>query len=259
MKVLLVIVGLVLAAGAGAVGGALCTGMCPSSGPSGTVEAIQPPTVVTPGPAVLPAEAQQRMDALSMELGDLQSQIAALRAEKSRAPAGVPAAAATEVAAASNESTEAFAAIHRDAIIKVITDREADLERKAAEERKLREEQQLVARADRVATRLNMSEGQKQLLVGYYTSERARMEEVRVQARDIADGGTPGATREAFQAAQEWRTNELTRLFGTELGAQVRDAEGGDRRGVMGGNGGGNRRGGNGGNLGVAGPAAGGG
>jgi hypothetical protein len=261
MKALLVIVGLVVAAGAGAAGGALCTGMCPLSCPSDAVEVVKPPSVVTPGPAVMPAEAQQRLDALSMELGNLQTQIAALRAEKSREPAGVTA--ATEVAAASPESTAVFAAVHRDAILKVIDDREAEIARKREEERKQREEQQLVARADRVATRLNMSEGQKQLLVTYYASERARMEEVRMQARDVADG-TPGAAREAFQAAQEWRTTELTRLFGTELGGQIRDAEGGDRRGVMGGGGGGGRaRGGNGngGNAGGAGPgqAAGGG
>src|SRR6185436_1987331 len=115
----------------------------------------------TTGAAVLPAEAQQRMDALSMEIGELQTQIAALRAEKSRAPAGVPA--APEVAAASNESVEVFAATHRDAILKVIDDREAEIARKAEEQRKLDQLKQNQARAERVGTKVALSPGQKQL------------------------------------------------------------------------------------------------
>jgi hypothetical protein len=40
--------------------------------------------------------------------------------------------------------------------------------------------------------------------------------------------------REAFREAQQWRTNELTRLFGTDLGAQIGEAESQrDRRDVQ--------------------------
>jgi hypothetical protein len=97
------------------------------------------------------------------------------------------------------------------------------------------------AKADRAAQKLGLSAGQRQTLVDYYTAERAHMEEMRAQFRDNADDGT--TAREAFRQGREWRANELTRLFGTELGAQIDEADNANRR--FGGNGG-NGPGGNG-------------
>jgi hypothetical protein len=256
MKPLLVLIGLVAAAGAGAAGGALFS----SPAPSRTVEPIQPSTQVAEAKGIS-KEAQQRLDSMSMEIAELQTQIAALRQESSRAPAVAPA-----PEAVSPESPEAFASLHRAAILKVIEDQKAEEERKREEERKQREIQNAKQHADRVATKVPLSDGQKELLAQFYQDDRQKMDEMRTQMRDNVD---PGATpaRDAFRELREWHTSELTRLFGTELAGQIDEADMGNRRvravdGQGGGNGqggGGNaarpRRGNGGGNNGGAGAA----
>jgi hypothetical protein len=235
MKALLVIVGLVLAAGAGAAGGALFA-------PSPTVrnvEPLQPQSLVAPAVAISP-EAQKRMDALAMEISDLQTQIASLRQEKSRAPAT----SAPEIAAAPTSATE-LAALNRDAILKVLDDVQAEKDRKREEERKQREVQQNLAHAERVATKVNLNPGQKQVLADFYATENQKREEMRTQYRDAFDNGTAAPLRDAFRESREWSTNELTRLFGTELGAQIVQADEGGRgpNGGVNGNGQAQRRG----------------
>jgi hypothetical protein len=121
--------------------------------------------------------------------------------------------------------------MHREAILQVLDDERAERARKQEEERQERELQQDQTRAERVATKLNLSVGQKQILADYYTTERTKREEMRIAMRD-SDGSVE--PREAFRAAQEWRTNELGRLFGTDLGAQITEAESQrDRRDVQ--------------------------
>jgi hypothetical protein len=241
MKALLVFVGLVLAAAAGAVGGAVFS----PAAPARTVEPLQPQTQTAAVPGIS-KEAQQRLDAMSMEISDLQTQIAALRQQASRAPAVV---AAPELEKATPASDD-FADVHRAAILKVIDDQKAEEARKREEERKQREIAQAKQHADRVAAKVPLSEGQKVLLAQFYQDDRAKMDEMRTQMRDNMDaGGTPA--RDAFRDMREWHTNELTRLFGTELGAQIDEADNGNRRfgpngngqnGQNGGNGGGQRR-----------------
>lgn len=240
MKPFLVLLGLVLAAGAGAVGGS----MTASSKVSAAAAPLQAPTTAaSPEVTAIPAEVQKRLDSLAMEVATLEHQLANLRADKERVPAA-PAEAPATVAATAVSSDE-FASQHREAILKVLADERADQERKREEERKQREAQQLENRADRVAQKVPMSDGQKRQLVEYYAAERAKFEEARTQMRD----GTlePGMEnpREAFNQMREWRANELTRLFGTELGAQINEA---DTERMRGGLAGGGRRGNNGGN-----------
>src|SRR5690349_7755272 len=131
MKLLLVLIGLVAAAGAGAAGGALFS----SPAPSRAIEPVQPSAPVAEDKGIS-KEAQQRLDSMSMEIAELQTQIAALRQESSRAPALGLAPAPEAVAP---ESPEAFASLHRAAILKVIEDQKAEEERKREEERKQRE------------------------------------------------------------------------------------------------------------------------
>jgi hypothetical protein len=228
MKFLLVFVGLVLAAAAGAVGGAVFS----PAAPARVVEPLQPQsqTAAVPG---ISKEAQQRLDAMSMEISDLQTQIAGLRQQASRAPA----VGSTPELAAVSPASDDFADLHRAAIIKVIDDQRAEEARKREEERKQREIQQAKQHAERVATKVPLSEGQKLLLAQFYEDDRAKMDEMRTQMRDTMEaGGTP--VRDAFREAREWHTNELTRLFGTELAGQIDEADSGNRRiGPNGGNG----------------------
>jgi hypothetical protein len=154
-----------------------------------------------------------------MELADLQSRFAASQQEPTRLPASTP-----PPAAVAPESVDAFASLHRAAILKVIDDERAEQERKKEEERKQREIEQARQHAERTAAKVPLSDGQKLLLAQFYEDDRAKMDELRSQMRDPADAaGT--APRDAFRELREWHTNELTRLFGTDLGAQIDQAD----------------------------------
>lgn len=236
MKPLFLILGLLLAVAAGVVGGTLSA----PSGPARTSEALQPSPPLQPAVAISP-EVLKRIEALSMEIATLETQIAALREEKSRVPVALSP--APELSSVPNESTETFVAAHRDAILKVMADERAEQERKREAERKEREEQQLANKAERVAEKLALNDAQKRQLAEYYVFERQKIEEFRAQYREArADGSAPENPRDAFREAREWRTNELTRLFGTDLGAQINEFENGPVRGEKRANAGGGKK-----------------
>lgn len=250
MKPILMILGLVLAAGAGAVGGIVAAPRAVRPSP----EIVTPALSTAPSPTGMSPEVEKRLQSLSLELSALETQIASLKSEPTRAPA-TPERSTPSDKLATAETTAAFAALHRDAILKVIADERAEQDRKREEERKQRELQAFEARADRAAEKFTLSAAQRQTLVDYYVAERTHFEEIRAQFREAQDGA-PESVRDAFREGREWRTNELTKLFGTDLGAQLGEFEneslrrgmavGGQRRG--GGNGGGANAGAGGGN-----------
>ena len=246
MKPLLLLACLALAAAAGAASGLLVS-PCSKSTSS---EPLSPATIA-PAAATIPADARKRMDQLAMEVADLQAQIAALKASSERTPA---VAAIEQAKPAEIESAAAFAALHRDAILKVIADEKAEEERKREEERLQQQQQQQMQRAERVAQKLNLNAVQQRQLADFYGQERAKMEEVRAQARDSqardsSGNGDPTAMRDSFQKLNDWRTQQLVQLFGSDLGAQIQefDSGRGNRRGGPGGSGGPNGNGGGGG------------
>ncbi|MDZ4774865.1 MAG: hypothetical protein SGI72_17210 [Planctomycetota bacterium] len=221
MKPIFMVLGLILAAGAGAVGGIVAS---PRAKPA-PVDAFADVRTSTSAATQSSSEVEKRMQALSLELSGLQSEIAALRDDRTRASAATEARVPSDKLAVVDESTAAFAAQHKDAILKVMADERAAQELAREEERKQRDIKMSEGRADRAAQKLSLTAGQRQALVDYYAAERTHIDEVRAQFRDGKQETGNETMREAFRDGREWRTNELTRIFGTDLGAQINEFE----------------------------------
>lgn len=218
MKPLYLILGLVVAAAAGALGGLLVSPRADAK----PLEALAPNSAPQTASASVTPEVQKQLDALNMEIATLQAQVAALKSAGERTPVVATAAAEKPEMV---ESTVAFATLHKDAILKVIADERAEQERKREEERVAREQQQLVARAERTGAKFNLDEAQKRSLTEFYGEQRKRMDEMRAQARDGAQDTTATNVRDAFRELRDWGTAQLIQRFGTDLGTQISEYE----------------------------------
>jgi hypothetical protein len=192
-----------------------------------------------------------RMEGLSHEVDDLRAQIAALKAGAQREPASV-----STAETPADDSVTAFAAVHRDAIQKVIDDDRAAQQRKKEEEQRARDLATMLARAERTAKKFGLTVDQQKSLADVYLLERTKMEDFRTQMRDQGGfGGDPEQMRTAFQDLRTWRLQELTTRLGADLATQINDSEferfrdtaggGGGRRGNRGQGGGNDGSGGN--------------
>lgn len=253
MKALLVIVGLVIAAGAGAVGGVLVssTALCPA-----TCADVIP---VEPVHATV-AQAEERVPValdgshVAAQVDELARQVAALQSEMARVREGTKREPAIEVAAEkrspADESAAVFAALHRDAILQVIAQDKEDAAKKAEDERKQQQQEQLLQRAERVAKKVGLNAEQQKSLADLYVQERTKIDELRGNFRDPATWqDDPQSAREAFRAMRDWHNTELTQRFGADLAAKINEFDGDRLRGPggQGGFGGGSGNGGNGG------------
>ncbi|MBL8859179.1 MAG: hypothetical protein JNL28_11775 [Planctomycetes bacterium] len=223
MKPILLILGLVLAAGAGAVGGMMAA-------PRATRTAIEPVVLqATPSASetssTLSPELEKRLQHLSMEIGNLGTQLAALSEDRTRTPATTASASTTPQLGLAATSPEVFAAVNREGVLKILADERAEQERVREEERKVREQKMIEAQAERAAAKFNLSAAQQRSLSDFYAQERQRISDVRSQFRDGQQEPGADSVREAFREAKEWRNSELTRLFGTDLGAQISEFE----------------------------------
>ncbi len=230
MKIFLVLIGLLAAAAAGAASGAFFAPAAPSA-----------PTAASPAPVQVAERDgatdrafEARIDALSMQIADLQDELGALRASAARTPVEP-----LEVAAAAPIGAP-VPAVQREQILRVIADEKAAEAQKRENERIQREEEQRLQRADRMAQRVGLNEAQERQLADFYLVERNKFEEMRIAARD-AVGGDPADMRTAFRDARDWRNGELVRLFGPEVGGQIAEADQDRLRGGMGGGGNGRR------------------
>jgi len=230
MKIILVLIGLLAAATAGAVSGAW---FAPAAAPVATA-ASPAPAPVTVRDAQSDRAAEARIDALSMQIADLQDEVAALRASAARTPADVPEVAATAPIGAP------VPAVQRDQILRVIADEKAAEAQRREAERIQREEDQRLQRADRMAQRFGLNEGQERQLADFYLVERNKFEELRETMRiGRESGGEPEDMRNLFRDARDWRNGELERLFGPDVGKQIAEVDQDRMRGGMGGGGGG--------------------
>ena len=239
MKPLYAFVGLLLAAGAGALGGYIAAG--PNHAPA-TSTLISDALPLTSSVAGTPnrdlAAIELRLDGLSRQIEELQQR----RESGGREPAMVAEQAKTE-----ELTTNAFVALHKDAIRKVFEEERAEEARKAEEDRKQRDLIASQKRAEGMATRFNLDAKQTKQLTDLYEVERAKQNELRnaMQNGTMPDGTNP---RDAFTAFRDWRTQELTTTFGADLGGKINEADNqgfrGGPGGGPGGGGGGGRRGG---------------
>lgn len=242
MKILLVVVGLFVAAAAGAAGATL---FAPAS--TATQAPLVEPARAAPSAPAASREVDERVQALSMEVADLQAQIRELRAASQRTAVVEPEAAPKIAASAP------VTAVQRDQILRVIADQKADEERQREEERKKREDAQNLQRADRMAERFGLNEAQERQLADFYGVSRVKFDEMRETMRLAGESGSFDGEqmRAAMRDARDWANTELERMFGPDVGKQIAEAEQDRMRGGFGGNfgggegGRGGRRGGN--------------
>lgn len=162
-------------------------------------------------------EVLARVDALSREVDGLRADLAALKAGAARQPA-------VETAAERplDESAVAFAAAHREAILKVIEDDRQEQKRKQEEEQRARDLQASLSRAERTAKQFGLAADQQKQLADLYVLERQKLDDLRTQMRDPAAGAVdPQAMRQGYRNLQEWRLTQLTNRFGPDLGARI--------------------------------------
>lgn len=235
MKPLLVLVGILCAVGAGAAGSLLV-----SPTPANSSSGLEPRAAVSPSAPTISVEVQRKMDELNMQIAALEAKVADLQRAETRVAGSDDSVA---LAAAPTE----VAVVQREAILKVIAEDRLLQAQKAEEERKKRDQDALEAKAERVANKLNLNSLQKNQLVDLFGQESTKMAALRDQFQGGA--GADGFTnaRDSFREIRDWKTGELTKLFGAEIGAQIGEMDGGGRGGFAGGPGGGGG-GGNGGN-----------
>lgn len=165
-------------------------------------------------------EVLARMDALAREVDDLRAQVAALEAGAQREPAVAAAEAPVE------ESAATYAAVHREAILKVIEDDRQIQQQKREEEQRARDMQQMLARAERTAKRFGLNPEQQKSLADVYVLERIKMEDFRTQMRDQGGmGGDPEQWRTSMQEMRDWRLGELTTRLGPDLAQQINESD----------------------------------
>jgi cell division protein FtsB len=242
MRITLVLVAVCLLLAVGALGLFLMTGVreAPPEHPAVSSLPAAPTSPQSGAAERQTGELLARMDALARQIDDLESQIAELKAGAAREP--VPAA-APELASEKplDNTSAAFAAVHHDAILKVIEDDRLAQQKKREEEQRARDMQTLLARAERTAQRFGLSADQQKSLADVYLLERQKMEDMRTQMRDQGGfGGDPAAFRESIKEMRDWRLNELTTRLGSDLAEKINEADFERFRG-MGGFGRGNR------------------
>jgi hypothetical protein len=223
MKALVVVLCLVVAAAAGAVGGVIVAGS-PSRSAQSPVSIASAPAA---GGEFDASKLVARIESLNQDVNDLHLELLRLTADKSR----VPAVASAEPAKVAEADTTNFATEHREAILKIIAQDREDQDRKREEERKARDLENILNRADRTAKKLGLSTTQQKSLADVYILERQKMDEMR----NMRGQGDPEAARTAFRDFREWRTGELTKRFGADLAQQLDEADAAGFRGGFGG------------------------
>ncbi len=224
MKILLVLACVVLAVVAGAAGALLVQTPPPAARELVDVPAPTVPIAEARAPesnALDDGDLAARVDELSQEVAALREELARIREGASRAPV----AAASTDANASPSVNDDFAQVHRDDILEVIEqDRQArEQEREAA--RAQREEEAILARAERVARELGLSAMQQKALADVYTLERQKLAELRATLITDAYSEMPVNVREQFATLRQWRTDELTTRFGSDLAQKISEQD----------------------------------
>ncbi len=246
MKPIVAILGLVVAAAAGAVGGIVASSTstpAPVEVASTSHAAKSESLAAQPSATLDTSDLHKEVRDLSDEVMRLRAELAAVRQGRVRETAVVkdPAKAEEELPA------ESLAILHKDAILRVIAEDRADQARKEEDARKQQQLEQAMQRAERVGKELNLSKAEQQKLGEVYAMEREKRDEFMSKMRtgDVPDRDQ---MRQTFQEYRDWRTNELTTRLGADLATKVNEYDG-DRmgfggRGFGGGPGGGDGTGG---------------
>lgn len=238
MKLLLVFACVILAVVAGAAGALLVSTPPPPPAPIDSrdvrSEPLEPRAAVsTP---LADAELSTRVDELVHEVALLRDELQRMREGTSRAP--IEGAAPMHGDAAVRASDD-FAEAHREGILQLIEEDRQAREQKREADRAQREEEVLLARAERVARELAMNASQQRSLADVYTLERQKIAELRQTVSEGDFTEMPFQIREQIAGLRQWRTDELTTRFGSELAQKINEQDadrfGRGRRGREGG------------------------
>jgi hypothetical protein len=243
MKLLLVLACVALAVVAGAAG-ALLVRTAPPLPPT-LVES--PSTMSQPVDSRADAQAARsaslgdptlaaRVDELVQEVAALREELARMREGTSRAP--ILSTESTDGNAAVRTSDD-FAELHREGILQLVEEDRQAREQKREADRAQREEEALLARAERVAKEVGLTASQQKSLADVYTLERQKIDELRKLAIGGDFAEMPVQIREQIAGLRQWRTEELTARFGSELAQKINENDadrfGRGRRGREGG------------------------
>lgn len=231
MKILLVLIGILVAGAAGAAGAAL---FAPAPA-APTVTAVGP-APVNSAPTGISPELDRRLESMAMDMAELHDEIRSLRAQASRSAVVEVADVAPTVAATGATPTAA----QRQQILDVIADEKAAEEARRAAERERREEEQRLQRADRMAQRFGLNEAQERELVDFYSASQLKFDEMRESMRLARESGSLDgeSMRTSMRDMRDWAGAELERKFGPVTGKQIAEYEQDRFRGFGGGGGG---------------------
>jgi len=184
---------------------------------------------------------QTEIAALRDNVATLQRDIEDLRAMLDRRePAGRELAAVAKTGG--TDEVAALADLNRDAVLKILADKEKLDQDKREADRKQREQEMFGRLAERAAKDLGLSPADQTRLTDFMTIASAKRDELFRGARD----GGPDGFRTAFDDFRTWRDTELKSTFGDSLGQQLIDYQREQGRGGFDGfGGGGNSSGGN--------------
>ncbi|MBK7877957.1 MAG: hypothetical protein IPJ77_19950 [Planctomycetes bacterium] len=231
MKPIVAILGLVVAAAAGAVGGIVAS----STAAPAPVEVAAHSSAAKAETSASAASVTIDQTNFEKELRDLSDEVLRLRAElaavregrvRETAVEGTPTKVGEEIPA------ESLAILHKDAILRVIAEDRAEQQRKEDDAHKQQQLEQALQRAERVGKELNLSKGEQQKLAEVYAMEREKRDEFMSKMRqgDVPDRDQ---MRQSFQEYRDWRTTELTNRLGADLATKVNEYDG-DRMGFGG-------------------------
>ena len=234
MKPIVAILGLIIAAAAGAVGGIVASTTCAPPAAESTALAAQPMHATSsvgqsaPSAHLDQSDVQQHISDLSNEVARLRAELSAMRegrVRESLVPEGAP---KEEIA------DDAFAVMHRNAILRVIADERADLARKEEEARKQAQLEASQQKAERTAKELGLNTTETRKLAEIYGQERDKRDEF-MKAMRSGDVPDRDQMRQSFQEYRDWRTTALTTALGADMAQKVNDYDG--ERGGFGGRG----------------------
>jgi hypothetical protein len=136
-----------------------------------------------------------RVDDLTREVTALRDELARMREGTARAPVttALP-------DGASPRAEDDFAEVHREGILEVIEQ-------------------------DRAARELGLSAMQQKALADVYTLERQKLAELRATLVTDAYSEMPVNVREQFATLRQWRTDELTTRFGSDLAQKISELD----------------------------------
>ncbi len=224
MKLLLVFACVILAVVAGAAGALLVSTPPP---PQALVES--PGALSQPVEPLSAATAALEDTELAARVDELVQEVAALREELTRMKEGTgraPVASSESIAgSAAVRASDDFAEVHRDDILQLVEEDRQAREQKREAERAQREEEALLARAERVAKEVGLNASQQKSLADVYTLERQKIDELRKLAIGGDFAEMPVQVREQMAGFRQWRTDELTARFGSELAQKINELD----------------------------------